>query len=147
MLLAIAQSGFAVVRILYALNPASSAVEPTPGPVRPYPTLSPTEASEYPGIGHAAASTERPSTEIFTMSPRRTPIVCANWLLINATLSHVIFVTGSGSSCIHAKLEKRPSQTFISRKKTTSITSEALTFVVSARSAAAIAALASGALF
>ena len=64
----------------------------------------------WPGTIHAGPRTLRPSIVTSTMSPFDSPYASAVAGLMPTTLSHVILVSGFGSSCSHAILAKRPSQ-------------------------------------
>src|SRR4051812_12595835 len=79
------------------------------------------ESSAWPGWMNAGASTLRPDRSIEITSPVLTPSFFAVLVLISAALSHVIFVIGSGTSCSHATLLKRPSYADQLGANTTSI--------------------------
>ncbi len=53
-------------------------------------------------------------------SPRLSPRSCASFVLTQADVSHVSFVSGFGSSCSHPRFANRPSQTVGSGRKMSS---------------------------
>ena len=99
-----------VVRNGYALKPASTASRPADSP-RPQPSVIETQSSTMPGTGNAAACMLRPPAFTVTMLPWLKPSRRIVGTDISNALSHVIFVTGSGSSCNQPLLAKHPSNT------------------------------------
>ena len=91
-----------------------------PSFVWPLPKCTAIVLSAVPGITHTGISIERPSDVIVMTSSFFTPSFSAVAKPTYATLSHVSFDSGFGSSCIQPLLPNRPSSTVGSGRNTTS---------------------------